>query len=550
MSVTGGPSAEQLARLCDDFFDVKVELDPLGASLLGIARAADRLPDVSAEAEASFASRLRSLEQQALALDEEALDDEDRVTRQVLLHELTSSAVPLEHRTVELSAGGVQSPFAQLLGVLPKTESSSSTSDYVARLGAIPELLRRAGRRFSEGSRAGRTCARQALEQTISQIDHVLAMDGAPFRTPFPTDGGVLDVVRDEVVPALAALRDDLATMLPAARDEEHSGLVHVPGGDEAYAHAVQQHTTTDRTPEEIHQLGLDLCAALRQEYAVLGERVFGTAGFEEVVDRLRHDPELRYRTPDEIESDAKAALARAEQALPDWFGTVHRAACEVHRMSDVEAPTGVLGYYQPASSALGRPGRHWVNTYAPETRTRYEYETLAFHESVPGHHLQFSLADELSSLPAFRRNAYVTAFGEGWALYTERLCDEMGLYSSDLARFGMLSFDSWRASRLVVDTGIHALGWSRRQGIDFMLANTALTLGNITNEVDRYISWPGQALAYMTGRLEIDRLRRHAQERWGARFDIRAFHDVVLGGGSIPLTVLDDVVTRWVPAA
>jgi uncharacterized protein (DUF885 family) len=265
---------------------------------------------------------------------------------------------------------------------------------------------------------------------------------------------------------------------------------------------------------------------------------------------RLRHARALRHPPPADIAADAKGALARAEQAVPAWFGTTHRAACEVHPMSEVEAPTGVLGYYQPSSSALGRPGRHWINTYAPETRTRYEYETLAFHESVPGHHLQFSLADELAALPAFRRNGYVTAFSEGWALYTERLCDEMGLYSSDLARFGMLSFDSWRACRLVVDTGIHAFGWTRRQGIEFMLANSALTLENISNEVDRYIAWPGQALAYMTGRLEIDRLRRLAQEQLGSRFDIRAFHDVVLGGGSLPLTVLDEIVTRWALAA
>ena len=540
----------ELARLADDFFDVKVELDPLAASLMGIDRAADRLPDLSAETHAAFASRLRSLEQEALGIDEQSLDDGERVTRQVLLHEAGTSATSLEDGTVEMSAGGSLSPFALLLSVLPKTETNSSATDYVSRLRAVPELLDQAGQRFTQGAAAGRTNTRRALEQTISQIDSVVQMRGAPFCTPFPADETVGAVAQDVVVPALVSFREHLVALLPTARDGEHSGLVHVPGGQESYAHVVREHTTTDRTPEAIHQLGLDMCAALREEYAVLGEKVFGTGAFNDVVDRLRHDPELRYRTPEEIEADAKAALSRAEQAIPAWFGTLHRAACEVHRMSDVEAPTGVLGYYQPSSSELGRPGRHWINTYAPHTRTRYEYETLAFHESVPGHHLQFSLTHELSALPAFRRHGYVTAFSEGWALYTERLCDEMGLYSSDLARFGMLSFDSWRACRLVVDTGLHAFGWTRQQAIEFMLANTALTLENITNEVDRYISWPGQALAYMTGRLEIDRLRRLAQERRGPRFDIRDFHDVVLGGGSLPLTVLDDVVSRWALAA
>jgi uncharacterized protein (DUF885 family) len=540
----------ELARLSDDFFDVKVELDPLSASLMGINRAADRLPDLSAETHAAFASRLRSLEREVLGIDEPLLGEDDRVTRQVLLHELSTSATSLEDGTVEMSAGGSLSPFALLLSVLPKTESSSSATDYVARLRAVPGMLDQAGDRFTQGAAAGRTTTRRGLEQTISQIDIVLDTRGAPFCIPFAADEDVVAVVQDVVAPALVTFREHLTGLLPAARSAEHSGLVHVPGGQESYAHRVQEHTTTDRTPEAIHKLGLDMCAALREEYAVLGGKVFGTEAFEDVVDRLRNDPELRYRTPEEIESDAKAALARAEQAVPEWFGTLHRAPCEVHRMGEVEAPTGVLGYYQPSSSGLGRPGRHWINTHAPQTRTRYEYETLAFHESVPGHHLQFSLADELSSLPAFRRNGYVTAFGEGWALYTERLCDEMGLYSSDLARFGMLSFDSWRASRLVVDTGIHAFGWTRQQGIEFMMANTALTAENIANEVDRYISWPGQALAYMTGRLEIDRLRRLALEHRGPRFDIKAFHDIVLGGGSLPLNVLADVVSRWALAA
>lgn len=539
----------ELARLSDDFFDLRIEVDPLGASLFGVDRAADRLPDVSAEAHASFASRLRSLEQEVLGVDGETLGEADRVTRQVLLHELSTTATSLEDGAVEISAGGSLSPFDLLVSVLPKTESSSSPTDYVARLRAVPEMLGQAAVRFTEGAAAGRTNTRRALEQTISQIDRVVETGAAQFRAPFPADETIAASAEDVLVPALVEFRNHLMGLMSGARDGEHSGLVHVPGGQEYYAHAVREHTTTGQTPEAIHQLGLDMCAALRDEYALLGERVFGTGAFEEIVDRLRRDPELRYRTPEEIETDAKAALSRAEQAVPAWFGRVHRAACEVRRMSDVEAPTGVLGYYQPLSSERGRPGRHWINTHAPQTRTRYEYETLAFHESVPGHHLQFSLAQELGSLPAFRRHGYVTAFSEGWALYTERLCDEMGLYSSDLARFGMLSFDSWRACRLVVDTGIHAFGWTRQQGIEFMRANTALTMENITNEVDRYISWPGQALAYMTGRLEIERLRRLAQERRGARFDIKAFHDVVLGDGSLPLTVLGDIVSRWAVA-
>jgi uncharacterized protein (DUF885 family) len=211
--------------------------------------------------------------------------------------------------------------------------------------------------------------------------------------------------------------------------------------------------------------------------------------------------------------------------------------------MSAYEAEDAVLGYYQPPAADGGHPGVHWLNTSAPQTRTRYEYEALAFHESVPGHHLQFALAQELEELPRFRRFGSVTAFSEGWALYTERLADEVGLYSGDLERFGMLSFDSWRACRLVVDTGLHQLGWSRDQAIDYLLANSALTRTNVENEVDRYVAMPGQALAYMVGRLELVRLRELAQARLGGRFDLRVFHDLVLGTGGVPLTVLAEVV-------
>jgi uncharacterized protein (DUF885 family) len=233
--------------------------------------------------------------------------------------------------------------------------------------------------------------------------------------------------------------------------------------------------------------------------------------------------------------------------ALPGWFGRVPSVPCRVDEMSPYEAKDAVLGYYQLPSVDGSRPGVHWLNTSAPGSRTRYEYEALAFHESVPGHHLQFALAQERQELPRFRRFGYVTAFSEGWALYTERLADEMGLYSGDLARFGMLSFDSWRACRLVVDTGLHQFGWSRGRAIDYLLANSALTRTNIENEVDRYVAMPGQALAYMVGRLELVRLRELAAERLGASFDLRAFHDLVLGTGGVPLSVLAEEVDTFI---
>jgi uncharacterized protein (DUF885 family) len=342
----------------------------------------------------------------------------------------------------------------------------------------------------------------------------------------------------------MARYRDLLAgQVLARARPDDRCGLAHVPGGEAVYRAAVRRHTTTDRDPAELHRLGLDLVAALAEECRELGARVLGTADMDQVLHRLRHDPALRFSTAAEILASGRDALARATAALPAIVGRAPKAPCRVDEMSAYEAEDAVLGYYQPPTADGGHPGVHWLNTSAPGTRTRYEYEALAFHESVPGHHLQFALAQEQEQLPRFRRFGYVTAFSEGWALYAERQADEVGLYSGDLERFGMLSFDSWRACRLVVDTGLHQLGWSRDQAIDYLLANSALTRSNIENEVDRYVADPGQALAYMVGRLELVRLRELAQRRQGGRFDLRAFHDLVLGTGGMPLAVLAEVV-------
>jgi uncharacterized protein (DUF885 family) len=387
----------------------------------------------------------------------------------------------------------------------------------------------------------------QGLRNVIAQVSSYLALplESDPLLASAGSSEQARDVVTGQVRPAMADLLEVLrGPVADGARGDDRPGLVHVPDGAGIYRRALANHTTTSRTPEQIHQVGLDLCAELREEYAQLGESVFGTSAVVAVLDRLRNDAGLRYTTEDEMLADARDALARAEQVLPQWFGTFHKAPCEVEPMTPLEGPGGVLGRYIPAATDGSRPALHLLNTHRPETRTRYEYETLAFHESVPGHHTQLAVAQELGDdVPAFRRFGYIAAFSEGWALYTERLCAEMGLYSGDLARFGMVSFDSWRACRLVVDTGMHHLGWSRQQAVEFMWDNSALTMANIVNEVDRYIAWPGQACAYMIGRLEIQDLRELSRQQLGAHFDIRGFHDAVLLNGSVPLSVLRDEV-------
>jgi len=283
------------------------------------------------------------------------------------------------------------------------------------------------------------------------------------------------------------------------------------------------------------------------REFVELGGRVLGTTDLASTLAVLRADPKLHFATAAEVFSTARHSLERAVAAIPDWFGRLPVAACEVIPIpSHAEAHQTIAYYAWPAIDG-SRPGRYYINLHAPETRPRYEAEALAFHEAVPGHHLQIAIAQELDGIPAFQRMLGSTAFAEGWGLYTERLSDEMGLYSGDLDHFGILSFDAWRAGRLVVDTGMHALGWSRDEAIAYLREHSALGENNIENEVDRYIVWPGQALAYKIGQLEILRLRADARKRLGAAFDIKGFHDAVLGSGAVSLTTLAQIVDGWV---
>jgi uncharacterized protein (DUF885 family) len=465
--------------------------------------------------------------------------------------------------TVAAATGGIHLP---VLSTLPRADLSTPdrAADYLRRCEQLGTFLDQATERLREGMAAGRAPTAYGVRATIAQLDGYLAcpMEDDPLASRSLPDAmvgadadrwreGIARAIGESFRPAMRRNRDSLAAeALPRARPDDRCGVMHVPGGDAAYRAALRAHTTTELSPDEIHATGLRLVDRLREEYARLGRAVFGTGDVGEVIRRLREDRSLRFRAAEQILAAARDALDRAVEAVPDWFGTVPAAACEVAEMSAFEAKDAVLGYYQLPAADGSRPGYHWVNTYQPDTRARYEYEALAFHESVPGHHLQFAIQQELRGLPSFRRFGYVAAFCEGWALYTERLADEMGLYTSDLDRLGMVSFDSWRACRLVVDTGMHHLGWGRQRAIDYMLANSALTPVNIANEVDRYIAWPGQACAYMVGRMEIERLRGDAAERLGGSFDPRAFHDAVLRNGGIPLRVLADEIGVWVDGA
>jgi uncharacterized protein (DUF885 family) len=356
----------------------------------------------------------------------------------------------------------------------------------------------------------------------------------------------VARTLEGDVLPALKEWRDTVAdVVVPAGRPEDRPGLCHLPEGGETYRRAIAYYTTTDKTADEIHQIGLEQIARLADEYRTLGTEVLGTSDLSEIFSRLRDDPALHFSDGPSVVAASEKALAKAKAAMGSWFGRLPKADCVV-----AETPTGPTAFYFRPAADGSRPGTFFVNTADPTRWGRYEIEAMAYHEGIPGHHLQLSIAGELEDgIPEFRKRAYIAAYGEGWGLYTERLADEMGLYSGPLERIGMLSADSMRAGRLVIDTGIHAMGWTRQQAIDYFRDNSPMTQGTIEGEVDRYIAVPGQALAYMIGRLEIMRMRAEAERRLGAGFDITGFHDTVLGSGLVPLGTLDRMVREWAAA-
>ncbi|PPK65897.1 DUF885 domain-containing protein [Actinokineospora auranticolor] len=541
--------------LAEELLALQFDAEPLSATLLGLPGHDDRLADVSADAEQATRAAAVDIASRADALDERLGGD---VTAKVIAQQAGAVVDRIDARMVEYTVTDIfVGPAASLLTFLPMVvlPDADRAAAYLTRLRAVPAHLAQVGARHRAGVAAGRLPVRRLVDSSIAHLDRYLATDLAAdpllAQRPAVEDQAFLDererVVAEVVRPAFAAYRQLLVDEIAAVgRPDDRPGLCALPDGEAAYAALSRVHTTTDLSPDELHQTGLDIIAGLRAEYAELGQRVFGTADQAEVFHRLTTDPAMRWRDADELLEHARDAIARAEEAAPRWFGRMPAQACRVEPVPAAEAPGAPAAYYMPPSLDGLRAGVYYANTDRAHERDRFLAEVTAFHEAVPGHHFQLALAMELTELPLLRRLADVNAYAEGWGLYTERLAEEMGLYSDDVARFGMLAMDSMRAGRLVVDTGLHAKGWSRERAVSYLRENTPLSLLEIGNEVDRYIAYPGQALSYMVGRLEIQRARAAAEVRLGADFDIRAFHDLVLGGGPLPLKVLGEVVAEW----
>lgn len=561
-------ASDDLRDLCERYWEHRLETSPLFASFLGDHRYDDRADDLSETAEALRRSQLVGFLDQAgmIAADGlDALDETDRTTLGLLIGELEESIVGLDLQLVELMSDQMQGVHADLLTmagqlVAPEPEHASMA---LGRIGALAAMLDQAIERFRSGLAKGRTPAHINVDRSLNQLDGYLSspLDQDPFAnisgpTGWEGEGAwreqMTAAVESTLRPAFARYRAVLADELaPVARPDDRAGLQWISGGDDIYLALIRIHTGLDLTAQELHDVGMEeATVSLPAEYREIGSRAFGTDDITEIFRRLLDDEALRYRTGEEIMAHARGCLDAATAAIPEWFGILPEAPCELTPMPDYLAADAPAAYYTPPAPDGSRPGEYHVNLHEPTTKGRAETASIAFHEAIPGHHLQLAIASERTELPAFRRLSWGhTAYVEGWALYTERLADEMGLYESDLDRLGMLASDSWRACRLVVDTGLHAFGWTRQQAIDFMVANAPVSYDEIVTEVDRYIGMPGQALAYKVGQREIIRLRRLAEERLGERFSIADFHDVVLGGATVSLPVLSELVEAWIEA-
>lgn len=559
-AAVAGP-ADDFAALLDEVWEWELRENPVQASRMGDRRYNDRWPDRSIEAiERRHEERQQFLDR-LHAIDAAALDEQDRLNYELFrrqlrndidAHRFRSWLMPVHHR------GGAQNIENAVESL--RLATVQDYEDWLARMAAVDEVIAQTMDLQERGRRAGFMPPKVLMQRIPPQISAQLVEDPAdsPFYAVFrdlpdsvPADeqerlrGEALEIIGDDIVPAYRRFNRYFEnTYLPASRDS--IGASELPYGEEFYAFRTELFTTTDMTPDEIHRLGLEEVARIRSEMQAIIDELEFEGDFAEFLQFLRTDPQFYYDDPDELFEAYLATSKRIDPELVKLFGKLPRMPYGLRPIPDSVAPDTTTAYYSRPAADGSRAGYYYVNLYRPEVRPKYEIEVLTVHEAVPGHHLQIALAQELEDMPNFRRYSGFTAFTEGWGLYSESLGYELGLYDDPYSEFGALTYDMWRAVRLVVDTGIHARGWTRQQAIDFFKDNAAKTELDIINEIDRYIGNPGQALAYKIGQLKILELRESAKQALGEDFDIREFHDVLLGGGALPLDLLETRMNRW----
>ncbi len=553
-----GVSDAALAALLREHWEASLSDNPVLGTMIGDHRRDGEMPDMSPAAELQRQQRRASFLARAHALS--PVDAADRVTLALFIDALeaeTGSEVCESHFW---NASPMENPVVDLNRIAPLhvLDTPARGRDYLARLRAYPAFTDQVRANLVAGSERGLIAPRTTLERvaqlarSMPPIERWVAY-AAPASAAMDWPSAERDaflselrrVLTEEVQPAFVRYAETIEQLVPHGRDAEHEGVSSLPRGAECYAAEIRRHTTAVRSAEELHQLGLDEIARTDARLLELGQREFGLTSVPLVLAHLRTDVALGYASGDEIVADASARIREAEARAPEFFSLRAETACEVRPVPEAEAASGVFAYYMPGSADGSRAGAYYVNTAEPASRRRHLVAAVTAHEAVPGHHFQITVAQALPAMPAFRRYGSFTAYIEGWGLYAERLADEMGLYRSDIDRLGAVDLEAFRAARLVVDTGIHAMGWTRAQAEAYLGEHTSMSPDLIVNEVDRYINWPGQALAYKVGQLAILAARARAEEALGEDFDPRAFHDRVLGLGPMSLRVFEEAMTN-----
>jgi uncharacterized protein (DUF885 family) len=555
--------SEKFHELLSEQWEKGIVRNPEWASSLGDNRFNDKLNDTSYETILKRQGETRELQETVKKIDRSKLSVDDQLNYDLYLQgiekeiegfQFLSYLIPIDQM------GGIQIGFAGISNYMP-FNNVKDYENYLARMRAFPIKLDQTINLMKRGVKEGWVPPKIILVSVPDQIKAQFEklIEESPLFKPFndfpesiPIEeqtrliDEMVSVLTEYVYPAYETLYSYfIESYLPSCG--ESIACKDFPNGDVYYKYQIKSYTTTNLTAEEIHQIGLGEVDRIRAEMKKVINMTEFKGSFDEFLTFLRTDSQFYFTSEDELLNEYRMICKKADAELPKFFGLLPRLPYGVKPIPDYQAPASPTAYYYSGSQEAGRAGFFMANTYKLETRPKYEMEALSIHEAVPGHHLQITLAQELDNIPKFRRYGGYTAFVEGWGLYSEKLAEEMGFYEDPYSKFGQLTYEMWRACRLVIDTGMHTLGWTRQEAIDFMLSNTAKTENDVTVEIDRYIAWPGQALAYKIGELKIRELRSKAEKEMGDNFNIRDFHDVVLGNGAVPLDILEKHVNEYI---
>ncbi len=555
-------AARTLADLAAALWEFGLEESPAQCTYLGLDRGQDRLDERGPIARERQDRVLDGLLRRVEAVAPAGLAPEDRLTRQILLRSIAEQMEALRHHGWEWDLDQLFGPIVALqdLATKHRVRTPSDLDALVTRLSLVPKALDEYVSDLRDGLRSGRVAPRRSYERVLAQVRTFLATPAAstPFfhaATHLPAawpaadaDRGranLLAAIETHVRPAFGTFLAFLESEY-AGRARSEVGVWSIPGGPDAYAFAIRRHTTTTLSAERIHAIGKEELEKNEREMLEIARGEGHAGDLRSFLDLVSRDPKYRLPTREAVIGRYREICARMDARLPEVFGTLPPTRYEVKALEEWREQDAPGAYYQPPDLSGTRDGIFYANTHDPSSWPTYDMETLSYHEAIPGHHLQISIAQKLAGLPEFRRHAHFTAYIEGWAHYAERLADEMGTYSSPIDRLGMLAGQAWRAARLVVDTGMHALKWDRARAVDTLLRIRSGPPADVENEIDRYVIWPGQALAYKIGQRTFTDARERAKRRLGTAFSLSRFHDEVLRRGALPLSLLEDLVRSW----